>query len=355
MQDVNVNEKQGFSFTGNGGEYFRIWIVNLMLSIVTLGIYSAWAKVRRSQYFYRNTWVNGSSFDYHGNPVAILKGRIIAVVLFAAYNITMNFSIPAGLAVAGVIAIVMPYLLVKSFRFRLYNTSYRGLRFGFAGSVKGAYKNFVLWPLLTLATVYLLAPFTHQRIKAYQHGNSRYGNTSFSFNAPVSDFYSIYLQAFGMFAVVFAVAFGAMAGVGVYVAMQANGHHADPHQMQRMFIGVAIAMYAFMIIGSLVIAPFFTARLQHVIWNHTRLGDHGFLSTLKARGILKVVAVNVILTVLTLGFFKPYADVRLAKYRMDNLALQPAGDLEAFLASEQNNVSAIGTEAAEIFDVDIAF
>ncbi len=39
MQD----EKQGFRFTGNGGEYFRIWIVNLMLTIVTLGIYSAWA------------------------------------------------------------------------------------------------------------------------------------------------------------------------------------------------------------------------------------------------------------------------------------------------------------------------
>ncbi|MDR1854861.1 MAG: DUF898 domain-containing protein, partial [Azoarcus sp.] len=37
-------------FTGSGGEYFRIWIVNLLLSILTLGIYSAWAKVRREQY-----------------------------------------------------------------------------------------------------------------------------------------------------------------------------------------------------------------------------------------------------------------------------------------------------------------
>lgn len=35
-----------FSFTGSAGEYFRIWIVNIALSIVTLGIYSAWAKVR---------------------------------------------------------------------------------------------------------------------------------------------------------------------------------------------------------------------------------------------------------------------------------------------------------------------
>ena len=32
-----------FRFTGKTGEYFRIWIVNLALTILTLGIYSAWA------------------------------------------------------------------------------------------------------------------------------------------------------------------------------------------------------------------------------------------------------------------------------------------------------------------------
>src|SRR5512145_1992685 len=32
--------EENFRFTGEGGEYFRIWIVNILLSIVTLGIYS---------------------------------------------------------------------------------------------------------------------------------------------------------------------------------------------------------------------------------------------------------------------------------------------------------------------------
>ena len=34
------------SFTGDGKEYFRIWVVNLLLTLATFGIYSAWAKVR---------------------------------------------------------------------------------------------------------------------------------------------------------------------------------------------------------------------------------------------------------------------------------------------------------------------
>ncbi|MGZ5661700.1 MAG: DUF898 family protein, partial [Usitatibacter sp.] len=58
-----------FSFTGDAREYFRIWIVNLFLSVITLGIYSPWAKVRKKRYFYGNTWVAGANFDYHGNPL----------------------------------------------------------------------------------------------------------------------------------------------------------------------------------------------------------------------------------------------------------------------------------------------
>ena len=72
-----------FRFHGRAGEYFRIWIVNIMLSIVTLGIYSAWAKVRNKRYFYSNTELDGSSFEYLADPVAILKGRLIAVGIFA--------------------------------------------------------------------------------------------------------------------------------------------------------------------------------------------------------------------------------------------------------------------------------
>ncbi len=83
-------------FVGSGSEYFRIWIVNLLLTIVTLGIYSAWAKVRRLKYMYRNTQIADSSFDYHGSPIAILKGRLIALVLLIAYNFSFQLSLIAG-------------------------------------------------------------------------------------------------------------------------------------------------------------------------------------------------------------------------------------------------------------------
>ncbi|MEN8247124.1 MAG: DUF898 family protein, partial [Thermodesulfobacteriota bacterium] len=71
-----------FEFTGSGREYFKIWIVNILLSIITLGIYSAWAKVRRKQYLYGNTRLKGAAFEYLADPVKILKGRLFIIGFF---------------------------------------------------------------------------------------------------------------------------------------------------------------------------------------------------------------------------------------------------------------------------------
>ena len=164
-------------FTGRGTEYFGVWIVNLLLTIVTLGVYSAWAKVRRLQYFYRHTELAASSFDFHGSPVKILIGRAVALVMLVAYNYSARVRSPLTIVVILIIALAMPWLLRNSFRFRLFNTSWRGTRFHFRGSVAGSYRVFLLNGLLSVVTLYGLAPFMHQRLKAYQHGNSWFGRT----------------------------------------------------------------------------------------------------------------------------------------------------------------------------------
>jgi len=69
MQDVarpddSAERRYPVEFTASAGEYFRIWIVNLALTIVTLGIYSAWAKVRKRRYFYGHTRIAGEAFEY---------------------------------------------------------------------------------------------------------------------------------------------------------------------------------------------------------------------------------------------------------------------------------------------------
>jgi len=343
---------EALRFTGTGAEYFGIWIVNLLLTLVTLGIYSAWAKVRRLQYFYRHTELAGSSFDFHGSAIRILIGRVLALAMLFAYNYSVRLRSPLTLVIVVALAVVMPWLLRNSFRFRLYNASWRGTRFHFRGSLGGAYRVFLLNGFLTLVTLYVLAPFMHQRLKAYQHGNTWFGQTRFSFHGEVGRFYLLYL---GLLAAI--VGFGVLLGVigagGALLTLfqiQKHAGHVDPLAVFKALLIV----YGALILVSLVIGPAFQALVTNLIWSNTRLGEHRIECNMSPWVLIWISVSNLVLVVLTLGFFIPWAMVRLARYRLECLRLLPASDLQEFVAAEPEKVGAVGEEAAAVFDFDIA-
>lgn len=323
-------------FSGRGGEYFGIWIVNLLLTVLTLGIYSAWAKVRRLQYFHRHTALGAAAFDYHGRPLAILKGRVIALLLLAAYEIAMRFSVVAGLVIGALLAVVLPLLLTRSLRFRAHNTSWRGLRFAFDGQRGGAYRVFLLWPALSAVTLGLLAPLWHQRMKQYQHRHLRFGSTGFGFTVGAGGFYRVYLTALALVlgaALLAIVALHFLAG------------------LSRQTLGFVPLLIMLVI---LAIRPYVTARLQNLVWNGTRLGEHRFESRVGARRLYLIAVTNLVAIVCTLGLFIPFAAIRSARYRLESVAMLPAGSLDEFVAGQSSEVGATGEGAADLFDVDIA-
>ena len=344
---------QRLEFTGTGSAYFRIWSVNLALTLLTFGIYSAWAKVRRLQYFYRNTSIAGASFDFHGDPLAILKGRVIAVALLAAYNLAGKFSGALGLAALAMLLGVYPWLIQRSLRFKLHYTSWRALRFRFVGEVGPAYQAFLLWPLLGYVTLGILMPVAHREIKRYQHGNSRFGDASFSFDAGTAAFFRIYLKAIGMvfLAIIAAAVLFAALGGAVALAQAGADLRAKATMIGTMF-ALALGFYVLLV---LAIGPWFSARVQNLVWSHTALGPHRFRSDARARDLFLIYLSNFLGIVLTLGLYKPFADIRLARYRLSRIALAVHGDLDAFIAEREQGIGAAGEEAADLFDVDISF
>lgn len=372
-----ADTEQAFTFTGSGAEYFRIWVVNLLLTIVTLGIYSAWAKVRRLQYFYRNTRIKGDVFDYHGNPQAILKGRILALALLGAYKIAYDFSILAAMAIGVLLVAIMPWLLSRAFRFKLANSSYRGLRFRFQGTVAQAYRMLILfpvilaftalfaWSLLTsfsqrssfmlviLAVIVPLlvfggtVPLAHYLLKRYQHDNAYFGQSPFFFQARAVDFFKIYAKAIGMLVL-------GMVAVGIFRSLTSGMYRflaATPFGWLFEFLFGMVGAY----VMYLFVRPYLESRIQNLVWNHTELADHRFQSTAGARELLWIHASNLALIIVTLGLYKPFAAVRLVQYRVAHLALLPSGDFDEFLSDQSaDDAGAAGQEAAEFFDIDIA-
>ena len=152
------------AFTGSGSEYFRIWIVNLLLTLVTFGLYFPWAKVRRLRYFYGNTLVAGEPLGFHGNAFKMFKGFVIVAAFFTLYSAAGKVSPTAGFVAFLVIAALWPLLFKSSMQFRMANTSWRGLRFGFSGSVRDAYAACLplFVPGFLILGVFLLAPDLQQ-------------------------------------------------------------------------------------------------------------------------------------------------------------------------------------------------
>jgi uncharacterized membrane protein YjgN (DUF898 family) len=196
-------------------------------------------------------------------------------------------------------------------------------------------------------------PMAQNRIKAYQHGNSRYGAEPFRFLASEGGFFGIYFKLLGMIilmGIVFAIGVGSL---GWFASQDMQG--ADSEQKAALVGMIMFAMFAFYLAVFLILGPWFSARIQNLVWNGTALGPHAFSSRVRARDLFAIYLTNFIGIVLTLGLYKPFADIRLARYRLEHMALDAQGSLEEFVAGQQQGVNAAGEEAADLFDFDISF
>lgn len=340
-----------FEFRGSAGEYFRIWIVNLALGIVTLGIYSAWASVRTRRYFYANTWLAGSPFEYSARPLPILRGRLIAAAMFACYVFAGRTSPKLQLLTAALIAIVMPWLIVRGLAFRARYSSWRGLPFRFESDMPGAYKWYLAMYFLILPTLGLIYPFIKARQQQWTVQHHRYGNAKFDFKAEISDYYIVFWATLGLaLAWAFAAVFGIAVVMGIFHTL------LGPSRTRLSPVLVLAAVYLVYLPMYLGIYAYNRSRMLNLLYNNAELaGGHRLRSTLGYRAMLWIYLSNTFAIVFTLGMAVPWAKVRMVRYRTAHLVLQPAGDLDAFVAetTAQTDVSAVGAEMDGLFSIDI--
>ena len=358
-------------FGGDGGDYFRIWIVNLVLTILTLGIYSAWAKVRRTRYFHANVQLDGVAFQYHGQPGAILRGRLLVAALFLAYSLAGVFSVAAGLVALTVLALLAPWFFFKAMRFRLTNTSWRGLRFGFASRAGEAYQ--VLLPAVVLWVAFVamaprgptspgqlpptfglfialellffaLLPYFHARLKRYQHGATTFGALRFSFEPSTGAFYGLYLKAAALM-VLPAITAGVVAAIVIPVLTRSGASGGE--------VGLVALFLAFALLYA-VSGAYYFSRMLRLVWSRTRGGPLSFQSDLSARSFAWLILKVGLLTVVTLGFYWPWAAVALVRAQVESVTVTASQPLATITAGQQPvERSAAGEGAMDLFGWDL--
>lgn len=344
--DSQHKQHYAFLFSGAGVEYFKIWIVNILLSIVTLGIYSAWAKVRNKQYFYGNTHIADTTFEYTAEPIKILKGRIVAFGLYAALAFTHASPI-LNLIVVLLFLGFLPWIIVASLRFNARHTTYRNIAFRFSGTIGGALKAFIGWPILGMLSLGLLFPFAWKKQAEYVTNNHFYGAEPFHFDVHVKEYYKMLLILIGA-SVVFFIAFAALVGGSIW-ALIGSGSDFDPKAllaMIPMFVGYMAFYFA---LGAYVVVT-----MANIHWNNTKLQNHQFESNWSVLSYMGLIVTNTLGILFTLGLFIPFAKVRAAAYKANHTALVVQGDLDGFIANKLEESNSLAEGVHDIFDIDIS-
>lgn len=372
----------GFQFTGNGREYFGIWIVNLALSIVTLGVYSAWAKVRTNRYFYGNTVIAGSGFDYTANPKKILIGRGIAVTMLIAYQITALFSPVTSLYVLIVFLLFVPLIYISSLAFKMRYSQWRNINFSFrrdklkayilfapvlvylavviggpllfgvspedmatteeTGEMSSAVENYFYYSTLIVFVGMILFPMWQCFYYRFVGNRTRLGNSRFHISLKIRSFYAVYLATIGL---------GMLAGLIFFFLFDAVLDSMFSED-EGISFGSLFLLYVLMMTAYVFIFAFVKTAITNLVYSNIHLPDADFKSTLRFRNMAWLYLVNTCAIILTLGLAIPWAKVRLANYRAENMFMLAAEE-PAILRAEGDDVTASADAMTDIFDLDI--
>ena len=334
-----------FAFTGRTADYFRIWAVSLCLSLLTLGVYSAWGKVRKRGYLYAHTKLDGSGFEYRAAPVAILKGRLIAVLLFGGFALAGHFLPLAQIALILLLVLLTPWIVVASSRFNARNSAWRNVTFAFDGTLREAAKVILGFGALTIVTLGIAYPWFRMRRAQLIVERHRFGATPFNADLRTRGFVVVYLLALLMMLtpVLMVVAIGV---ASVLAAASADPEY-PPAALAYVF---TIAFY----LAYLAAFAYLRARVGNLTLNGTIVGPLRCRSTLRARNLIWLYASNIVAVLATFGLAMPWVTIRMARYRASNLCVVGTGPLASFAAAPGAVGTATGSEVGDLFDVDVS-
>ncbi len=346
-------EQHQVEFTGEAGEYFRIWIVNTFLTIITLGIYAAWAKVRNRQYFYAHTSIAGHHFDYLANPIAILKGNIIIGALFLIYMLSGHFAPDMAPLIVLIFYIILPFLIYKSLKFYAHNSAYRNIRFNFHGTLGQSYIIYIIKPLLIPITLGLYYPLWALNQKKYFFDNFAYGTTINNFEGKSDTFWKVYIIAFLQYT---GIIFLGVLLIGFFVSTLTFGDTLSQDQSSLnkylMLISMAFA-YLVMLAGIALVQQYIYGRITNYCWSVSSLGKLSFISTLQVGKLAWIRITNIMAILFSIGLLIPWAKIRRTRYILDNLTVVSSQSLDDFTADVEPDVSALGDAATDFIDFEI--
>ena len=384
-------------FSGSGGEFFRVWIVNLLLTIVTLGFYTPFARRRTAQYFYSHTLVADSPLEFTAQQRKMVFGFLLLVVIYLAFKLAADTGQDTAVALfllAG--AALAPYFWASAMRFRLGATRWRGVRLQFAASWAEVYK--ASWPVFAMALIWIVvvAAFAGMagetpaggpavdrllpkvpavawllvvvglvasvlciirlefNYKSLLVTKAYIGAQAGRWKPAYGDFVRIWAATLGMF-------LGGALLFAVIVALAVGGTLVAATSGKPLGIGTIVAFVvgaiAFIFGLFLISAParaYREAKMFQLVWNNVGVSTVArFKCKLRAKRYVMLRVLNMFLTLLTLGFYRPFAMVSEYQMKVQSVTLHVKGGLDQLVGQLTRQQDGLGDAVADAVGLDL--
>lgn len=181
----------GAEVVGTRRGLFTLVLKTTTLSVLTLGVYSFWARTRVRRWLWSAMRLGGTPFEYVGQPLEKLMGFVIAAVIVAVYlGLVVMVLIFASLqiwlspapGIAASFALILPvywFAQYRGMRYLLNHTRWRGIGFSMRPGAWRYSGLAIFWTILSAATLGLLWPVRTQRLWRFRAARAYYGDDHF--------------------------------------------------------------------------------------------------------------------------------------------------------------------------------
>jgi uncharacterized membrane protein YjgN (DUF898 family) len=284
-----------FVFSGNGFDYCKVWLVNLLVCLLSAGVLYPWAQVRSLRYFYQHTELDNAAFDYSSNPqkIYLIQFSLIVYGLCLLYTF---FHHPIYCLLGLLVLIgVLPFYWFQRSTFQARHSLYRHLTFRQDASLRDTYVNFLGWPLAILLTAGVASPYAVFKMQKYWATKKYFSDYQFSFAGNIKNYFALLPPLLIAEAVTFACVFWS--------------------QHLPFWFSVLLVFAVW-----LLVFVRWRVALVNLQWNGAASKLGYFVANWDLPSYRKLAAQNICLCILTLGFYWPWARVRSAHYKASHLA-----------------------------------
>jgi uncharacterized membrane protein YjgN (DUF898 family) len=354
------------------GELYKIFIPNVLFTILTLGLFRFWAKVRNRRYILSRVSVLGDSFEYSGTGGELFKGFLIIFFL-----ILLPFGIiPAFYANAIAVAqpeqaemirsaqgvfffLLFPVAIIRSYRYLFSRISWRGVRFAQVGATFGYWWRWVGFMILMPLTFGLIYPKREVVLSRYIVSNTRFGNQAFQMDVKARKLYPAFLLmvlAMAVLFIVFQFAGGLVLGGSLFSGLLiSNGSGVSLNESKltaTLITSFVIGAILVAIIG-LCLFNFAMAIYKRKVWNEyvscSYLGECKFKADIGLWEFAQFQFINTFLFFATLGFAYPIIVCRTLAFIARHVEANNIASIEQTLQIDREELKT-GEGLADVLD-----